>query len=46
MELKTEIIRIFEEIDVTMLELVIHNFLTLLEEVIEMGGELIENILH
>ncbi len=42
----TPCIRIFEKIDVAMLELVIHNFLIRLEQVIEMNGERIENILY
>ncbi len=37
-ELKTEINRIFEESDVAMLELVIRNFLTRLEKVIQMDA--------
>ncbi len=44
--LKTEIIRIFKETDVAMLQLIIHNFLTHLEKVTEMDSGHIENVLH
>ncbi len=45
-ELKTEVIRIFEEMAVAMLLLVIHNFLTHSEKVIEMDCRHIKNVLH
>ncbi len=45
-EFKTEIINIFEEIDVAVFELVSRNFWTHLEEDIETNCGHIENVLH